>query len=137
MRAAALQVLVAAMKRDEDLLLPDPRAVELAHRLVAPGPKACAVSASECHEIAHALLAIHDQQGPGSIGLLALYRHADALLDLATTWEKVSFAKTDEISFTKADEISFGEMLFLISRMDQKLAALHAVEASPADREVR
>jgi hypothetical protein len=40
---------------------PDLRAVDLAIRLVAPGPKACAVSASECHEIAEAVIAAYDQ----------------------------------------------------------------------------
>jgi len=31
--------------------VPDDRMLELAERLVAPGPKCCALSASECHEI--------------------------------------------------------------------------------------
>lgn len=40
---------------------PDMRAVDLAIRLVAPGPKACAVSASECHEITEAIIAAYDR----------------------------------------------------------------------------
>jgi hypothetical protein len=40
---------------------PDVRAVDLAIRLVAPGPKACAVSASECQEITKAVIAAYDR----------------------------------------------------------------------------
>jgi len=53
------RLLVAAP--DGAFSAPDMRAVDLAIRLVAPGPKACAVSASECHEITEAVIAAYDR----------------------------------------------------------------------------
>lgn len=44
----------------------DERLRELALRLVAPGPKACVVSASECHEITDAVVAIGDALAHGA-----------------------------------------------------------------------
>ncbi len=48
----------AANRVPEDITDLIPRAVELAERLVAPGPKACAVSASETHEICDFILMV-------------------------------------------------------------------------------
>lgn len=44
---------------DRAFSFPDMRAVDLAIRLVAPGPKACGVSASDCHEITKAVIAAY------------------------------------------------------------------------------
>lgn len=64
----------------EGLASVDPRACELAHRLVAPGPKACGVSASECHEIAEYMLAVYGESSPG---IVATQAAAEALIEVA------------------------------------------------------
>lgn len=46
---------------------PDERIVELAQRLVAAGPKACAVSASETHEISEFILGLIPNDGDGAV----------------------------------------------------------------------
>jgi len=46
---------------DGEFPFPNLRAVDLAIRLVASGPKAAAVSASECHEITKAVIAAYDR----------------------------------------------------------------------------
>lgn len=57
MKARAL----IANDADGEFPFPDMRAVDLAVRLVAAGPKACAVSASECHEITENVLTAYDR----------------------------------------------------------------------------
>jgi hypothetical protein len=66
--------------------LPDARACELARRLVAPGPKAHAVSASETHEVTRAVLAAYDIDSP--IVVFAQYAVALArLFEACEAWE--------------------------------------------------
>jgi hypothetical protein len=48
---------------DGEFPFPDMRSVDLAVRLVAPGPKACAVTASECHEITKVVIDAYDRDG--------------------------------------------------------------------------
>lgn len=77
-----LKIRRAAMTNEanEGLSAIDPRAHELAYRLMAPGPKACAVSESECHEIAEYMLAVY---GPSQPGIVATHEAADALIEIA------------------------------------------------------
>jgi chromosome segregation ATPase len=58
---------------------PDERATELAVRLVKPGPKAAHVSASECHEIAEAVLTAYSGEWPRCVAWL--HERLDTLLD--------------------------------------------------------
>jgi hypothetical protein len=76
----------------EALCAEDPRAVELALRLVAAGPKAHAVSASETHEICDALLAVYGDSSPG---IVATHNAADDLITIAEAALAWSNAKRD------------------------------------------
>lgn len=49
--AEGIKRLLADREQVSAVAVPDARILDLAERLVAPGPKCCALSASECHEI--------------------------------------------------------------------------------------
>ena len=70
----------------EGLALIDPRACELALRLVAPGPKACAVSASECHEITEYMLAVYGESSPGIVAMQAAAETLIEVVEAALAW---------------------------------------------------
>lgn len=62
---------------------------ELAIRLVAPGPKCCAISASECHELHDGIASLTDER----TALIAENAHLKAevnrLTELCTSYEHV------------------------------------------------
>lgn len=85
---------------------PDMRAVDLAIRLVAPGPKAAAVSASECHEIAEFVIAAYDRDAFPVRARKALITLADQLetLDARSTERDRELTSQLEIARAERDE---------------------------------
>ena len=100
---------------DEVFSAPNMRAVDLAIRLVARGPKACAVSASECHEITEAVIAAYDR---GAFPVLA----QAALSALADQLE----AAAGEVKELSKWAPLYRELLSRLERSDKALAAAGA-----------
>lgn len=73
---------------DGEFPLPDMRAVDLAIRLIAPGPKAAAVSASECHEITESVITAYDRDA-------FPVRAREALITLADQLETLDARSTE------------------------------------------
>ena len=91
---------------DGEFPFPDMRAVDLAIRLVAPGPKAAAVSASECHEITKSVIAAYDRDAFPIRACEALTALADQLeaLDARSTERDRELTSQLEIARAERDE---------------------------------
>lgn len=106
-----------------EFAFPDARAVELARRLVAAGPKACAVSVSECHEITEAVLAAY---APGAFPEQArkiLTAMADQLEEAERQISRLSKV------VTRAIEVAVDTALGEVARQQGGIAGNIGVEA--------
>jgi len=107
-----------AVAPDGAFPFPDMRAIDLAIRLIAPGPKAAAVSASECHEITEAVITAYDRDAfPARArqALIALADQLEALDERSTEHDREltrqledARAERDEARQVSADAIGAG-----------------------------
>lgn len=91
---------------------PNMRAVDLAIRLVAPGSKACAVSASECHEITEAVIAAYDRD------TFPIKAH------------KIITVLIDQLEAADSEASKYNEIYELRSRLERSDATLAAAGAA-------
>ncbi len=97
---SALKRARAVMRLDgDDLKNTAERACELAVRLVAAGPKAHAVSASECHEITDAVLHAYDEGN--AAGIAATCAAAPALIEIAWLGKLIEQAEDEQAQLAR------------------------------------
>jgi hypothetical protein len=127
--------LLVADNSDGEFPFPDMRAVDLAIRLVAPGPKACAVSASECHEITKAVIAAYDRDTFPIKARETLINLADQLEAAVAAGAPINELLTDQGADEMRSKLDAVALQLDATQADRTLPLVAQVEALRNDRD--